>query len=166
MYRYHLYRVSLPFLASLLSTVPKHNCPSSPIPHWPALTLVCLHPGQSMVTSFTYVITVKEKNKENITLLTFLWFILCPFGHRQPSHIPDFLIMQLDVIHMIILHFYVSQPCSCLCMNINRAEVHLFHPCQVQESVWKDTSFPVLHDCTGKFSIWPLKWTSVSTFLL
>lgn len=33
-------------------------------------------------------------SKKNITLLTFLWLILCPFGHRQPSHIADFLIMQ------------------------------------------------------------------------
>lgn len=30
----------------------------------------------------------------HFSLLTFLWLILCPFGHRQPSHIADFLIMQ------------------------------------------------------------------------
>lgn len=35
----------------MLCTVPKHDCPSSQIPRWPAPTLFWLQQGLSMVTS-------------------------------------------------------------------------------------------------------------------
>lgn len=61
--------------------------------------LLCtmLQPGLSIVTSCTYAITSQrvcstcENTTDHDTLLTFLWPILCHFGHTQHSHIPGFI---------------------------------------------------------------------------
>lgn len=64
--------------------------------------LLCtmLHPGLSMVTSCTSVITSQrgcstcEITTDLNTLLTVLWPILCHFGLTRPSDVPDLLIME------------------------------------------------------------------------
>ena len=106
-------------LAQLLCTVWKCDCPSSPVPCWPALTLLRPQPGLSMITSGMYVITswcscsTMENNTENRTLLTFMWLILYHFGHRRPLTFLDFLIVQGRVIPIIILHVHVVHLCLC-----------------------------------------------------
>ena len=72
-----------------LCTIPKQNCPSSPVPCWPALTLLWLQLG-TVTLSCCSVVTAQWEPREN-TLLTFLWLILCYFGHRWPSQILGFL---------------------------------------------------------------------------
>ena len=98
---------------------------------WAHLPLIHTSSGHSMITAqwrTTY------KTTENMALLTFLWLILCSFGHRRPSHIRGFF----DNSRWHSKHHYASCPRCAPMLKHDQpycGEAHLFTPCKGQESV-------------------------------
>lgn len=68
--------------AQLPSTVPKHDCPTSPVPCWPALTLLQVQPGLNR--AWAWLPLVRTSSRRDMTH-AWLYVICCGFSERLLS---------------------------------------------------------------------------------
>ena len=76
----------------------------------------------------------QSNNTEHVTWLTFLWFIWCGFGHRQPSHLAGTFDFARQHYTRWWLYF-MSPFYAPMHERQHRAEAHLFQPYEGQGCV-------------------------------
>lgn len=92
-------------LAQFLCTMPKHDCPPSPLRCWTALTLLPVHLSLSMVTSCNYGIMLREHDCNLTDFMAYLGFL---WTQREKMG-------AFSYCHICIAYAYLHS-CMCNCL--------------------------------------------------